>query len=150
VDLKNAGTFLKNGRPRACYNGGMACDLGTNLRVVKVGVSTRRCPYCHDSLSERELWDCPGCEASHHDECSRIHGGCAVYGCRDSSRRVVPFYSDSLLDQDEGWTWKQRVLYGLWFLFVAGLMLGFTAFIQWLLETPTEFSVAELVIISVF
>ena len=40
------------------------------------------CPYCQSSLeSGLALIACPECGATHHPDCYRENGGCAVPGC---------------------------------------------------------------------
>jgi hypothetical protein len=55
-----------------------------------------------------------------------------------------------LIESKAPWAWSHYILAALWFIFLSLTFIGFTLFIHWLLDTPTEFSVAELVIISVF
>ncbi len=42
-------------------------------------VEERRCPYCHDGLSEPGAV-CSDCLAHHHPECREEHGACAACG----------------------------------------------------------------------
>ena len=40
------------------------------------------CPYCQTPLGAAEtLVACPQCQATHHPDCYRENGGCAVPGC---------------------------------------------------------------------
>lgn len=117
-------------------------------RVIET-VSLKRCPYCHDALNQRQNWYCQGCSTEHHFECAAIHKGCAVFGCHYQGRGPSMFFSEIQINSAQEWTVLRRVLSVLWLLFVTVFFVGFAHFIQWLLETPTEFSIAELVIISV-
>lgn len=40
----------------------------------------RRCPFCHDGLSE-EVRTCAACDTSHHAACWDENGGCSVFAC---------------------------------------------------------------------
>lgn len=119
------------------------------LANVQETVSAKRCPYCHDDLWQKQNWRCRGCLTEHHTECAAIHKGCAVYGCRYQGRRPALFFSEVELPSSQEWTIAQRLVTCIWLFIVSMGMAGFYFFIQWLLETPTEFSIAELVIISV-
>lgn len=126
-------------------------ELRAEQRLTRVveSESLKRCPYCHDALGERQPWRCQACATEHHFECASIHKGCAVYGCGRQGRGPSAFFSDLSTSTLEEWTPARKLATAIWLSVVLCGAIGFVFFIQWLLETPTEFTIAELVIISV-
>lgn len=56
-------------------------DLAVLNGVVRERArSDRRCPFCHDALSQ-EVRTCATCETSHHAACWDENGGCSVFAC---------------------------------------------------------------------
>lgn len=123
-------------------------ERGYLTRLVECE-SSRRCPYCHDGLGQRQNWRCQGCSTEHHFECAAIHKGCAVFGCLHQGRGPSLFFSEIQLERSREWTLARRVATTLWLITVSLGFIGFYLFVQWLLDTPTEYSIAELVIFSV-
>ncbi|MEV4422374.1 RING finger protein [Patulibacter sp. NPDC049589] len=49
----------------------------------------RSCPYCRFPLKQgATVVDCPGCQATHHDDCWAEGTGCAVVGCGTTIERT--------------------------------------------------------------
>ena len=47
------------------------------------------CPYCQTPLQDGEaLVACPACNATHHPDCYRENGGCAIPGCTGRPTRA--------------------------------------------------------------
>jgi hypothetical protein len=69
-----------------------------NMRLRQRNTAETQCPYCHALLNRREAsWVCPSCSTRHHVECSRAHGGCAVFSC-PATRSLAPTTDPSTID----------------------------------------------------
>lgn len=53
------------------------------LRVAELPAVELRCPYCHEDveLGKEGTDECSACGTRAHSDCTREHGGCAVFGC---------------------------------------------------------------------
>lgn len=94
-------------------------ELSNRTPNVHVRVKLRRCPYCHDELQPGETWHtCNACRTAHHDECWRVHPGCAVHGCSGEPRATATGPGQT---NGQHWRWGYRVEPGLTFMVVVSL-----------------------------
>lgn len=54
-------------------------EMSAYIKVNKKGLSSHRCPYCHENVDKKEFIEvCAACKAIHHQECWSEHGCCST------------------------------------------------------------------------